>query len=121
VAEPLVTRRGTLPVPVFLPDATRAGVRGVGSDDLRAVGIEGLVVNAFHLLRRPGARVIQAAGIDERELTAPPLRGGVDAVTRGAGQILHDRDALADDPVEERRLPDVGPADNGNDRAGHAA
>ena len=26
------------------------------------IGIEGVVVNAFHLLRRPGARVIQAAG-----------------------------------------------------------
>ena len=62
MADPLVTRRATLPVPTFLPDATRAGVRGVTSDDLRRVGIEGVVVNAFHLLRRPGARVIQAAG-----------------------------------------------------------
>jgi queuine tRNA-ribosyltransferase len=62
VADPLETRRGRLAVPTFLPDATRAGVRGVSSDDLRHVGIEGLVVNAFHLLRRPGARVVQAAG-----------------------------------------------------------
>ena len=62
MAEPLETRRGTLAVPTFLPDATRAGVRGASSDDLRAVGIEGVVVNAFHLLRRPGARVLQAAG-----------------------------------------------------------
>ena len=62
MAEPLVTRRGTLAVPTFLPDATRAGVRGVSSDDLRRVGIDGVVVNAFHLLRRPGARVVQAAG-----------------------------------------------------------
>lgn len=62
MAEPLVTRRGTLAVPIFLPDATRAGVRGVSSEDLRGIGIEGLVVNAFHLLRRPGARVVQAAG-----------------------------------------------------------
>jgi queuine tRNA-ribosyltransferase len=60
--EPLATRRGTLAVPAFLPDATRAGVRGVDSDDLRRVGIEAVVVNAFHLLRRPGARVVQAAG-----------------------------------------------------------
>ena len=49
-------------MPTFLPDATRAGVRAVSSDDLRRVGIEALVVNAFHLLRRPGARVIQSAG-----------------------------------------------------------
>jgi queuine tRNA-ribosyltransferase len=62
MAEPLVTRRGILPVPSFLPDATRAGVRGVTSEDLRGVGVEALVVNAFHLLRRPGARLIRAAG-----------------------------------------------------------
>ncbi|MGQ0606997.1 MAG: tRNA guanosine(34) transglycosylase Tgt [Chloroflexota bacterium] len=62
MAEPIVTRRGTLPVPTFLPDATRAGVRGVSAEDLRGIGIEGVVVNAFHLLRRPGARVVQAAG-----------------------------------------------------------
>jgi queuine tRNA-ribosyltransferase len=62
MAEPLVTRRGALPVPTFLPDATRAGVRGVTSEDLRSIGIEGVVANAFHLLRRPGARVVQAAG-----------------------------------------------------------
>ena len=60
--DPLTTRRGTLAVPSFLPDATRAGVRGVTSEDLRAVGVEGLVVNAFHLLRRPGTRLIAAAG-----------------------------------------------------------
>jgi queuine tRNA-ribosyltransferase len=62
MADPLATPRGTLVVPTFLPDATRAGVRGVSSEDLRRVGIEGVVVNAFHLLRRPGARVVQAAG-----------------------------------------------------------
>jgi queuine tRNA-ribosyltransferase len=62
MAEPIQTRRGTLPVPTFLPDATRAGVRGTSSEDLRQIGIEAVVVNAFHLLRRPGARVVQAAG-----------------------------------------------------------
>ena len=62
MAEPLATRRGTFAVPTFLPDATRAGVRGTSSQDLRDAGIEGVVVNAFHLLRRPGARVVQAAG-----------------------------------------------------------
>jgi queuine tRNA-ribosyltransferase len=62
VADALDTRRGALPVPTFLPDATRAGVRGVTSEDLRGIGIEGVVANAFHLRRRPGARVVQAAG-----------------------------------------------------------
>lgn len=62
MADPLGTRRGTVVVPSFLPDATRAGVRGVTSEDLRGAGVEAVVVNAFHLLRRPGARVVQAAG-----------------------------------------------------------
>ena len=60
--DPLITRRGTLAVPTFLPDATRAGVRAVSSEDLERVGVEGLMVNAFHLLRRPGARAVQAGG-----------------------------------------------------------
>jgi queuine tRNA-ribosyltransferase len=58
----LVTAHGEVRMPAFLPDATRAGVRGVTSADLKAVGIPALVVNAFHLMRRPGVRVIQAAG-----------------------------------------------------------
>jgi queuine tRNA-ribosyltransferase len=62
MAEPLASRRGTLAVPAFLPDATRAGVRGLSSADLRGIGVEAVVVNAFHLLRRPGARVVQGAG-----------------------------------------------------------
>ena len=49
-------------LPAFLPDATRAGVRSVGSDDLRAAGVQALMVNIFHLLRRPGIRVIQRCG-----------------------------------------------------------
>lgn len=58
----LHTRRATLPLPVFLPDATRAVVRSVDSRDLRQAGIEAIVVNSFHLLRAPGARLIKAAG-----------------------------------------------------------
>jgi queuine tRNA-ribosyltransferase len=49
-------------LPTFLPDATRAGVRTVSSDDLRVAGVRALVVNVFHLLRRPGIRVIQRCG-----------------------------------------------------------
>src|ERR671918_278723 len=58
----LETRRGPLQLPVFLPDATRAVVRSLDSADLRTVGIEALVVNSFHLLRAPGARLIKTAG-----------------------------------------------------------
>ena len=58
----LETRRGSVRLPIFLPDATRAVVRTLDSTDLRTVGIEAIVVNSFHLLRAPGARLIKAAG-----------------------------------------------------------
>ena len=58
----LDTRRGTLRLPIFLPDATRAVVRALDSADLSSVGIEALVVNSFHLLRAPGARLVKLAG-----------------------------------------------------------
>jgi queuine tRNA-ribosyltransferase len=58
----LPTRRGTLALPVFLPDATRAVVRALDAADLRTAGVEALVVNSFHLLRTPGARLIKSAG-----------------------------------------------------------
>jgi queuine tRNA-ribosyltransferase len=58
----LHTPHGELPVPAFLPDATRGVVRGLDARDLEACGVPGLVVNAFHLARRPGSRVVEGLG-----------------------------------------------------------
>ncbi len=58
----LPTAHGPLPLPAFLPDATRAGVRAVDASDLQHVGVAGVMVNSFHLLRVPGARLIKEAG-----------------------------------------------------------
>lgn len=56
------TPHGALALPVFLPDATRAVVRAVGSDDLTACGIEALMVNALHLAASPGPTLVAAMG-----------------------------------------------------------
>ena len=48
--------------PIFLPDATRAVVRGLETEDLKKVGIEGLVVNTFHLLIQPGVKRLKLLG-----------------------------------------------------------
>jgi len=56
------TGHGTLRYPCFLPDATRGVVRCVGPDDLRSVGISGVMVNAIHLARRPGTALISRLG-----------------------------------------------------------
>src|SRR5262245_36648607 len=56
------TRHGSLRAPSFLPDATRAVVRGLTADDLESVGVTGLMVNGFHLVTHPGVRRIQSLG-----------------------------------------------------------
>lgn len=45
-----------------MPDATRAAVKGLSGDDLRALGLEALVINVYHLLLRPGMEIIKKAG-----------------------------------------------------------
>ena len=56
------TAHGPLHLPVYFPDATRGVVRTVDSHDLEGAGVQGLVVNAFHLSTRPGAGLIKGAG-----------------------------------------------------------
>jgi queuine tRNA-ribosyltransferase len=56
------TAHGLLQLPVYFPDATRGVVRTVDSQDLEGCGVQGLVVNAFHLSTRPGAGLIKSAG-----------------------------------------------------------
>lgn len=58
----VVTRHGELATPFFMPDATRASVRGLSSRQLEALSLEALVVNTYHLMREPGAERIAAAG-----------------------------------------------------------
>ena len=49
----------TLQLPAFLPDATLGYVRAVDSHDLERVKIQGLVMNTFHLMQKPGSSTIQ--------------------------------------------------------------
>jgi len=53
---------GELTLPVYLPDATFGVVRTADADDLLRVGVQGVVMNTFHLMQRPGSVVIQALG-----------------------------------------------------------
>jgi queuine tRNA-ribosyltransferase len=58
----LATTHGPLPLPAFLPDATRAVVKALDADDLVACGVEALMVNALHLAGSPGVSRIEALG-----------------------------------------------------------
>ncbi len=52
----------TYQLPIYLPDATLGVVRGLDSKTLQKVGIEGVVINTYHLKDRPGAKILEKAG-----------------------------------------------------------
>lgn len=55
---------GSIRTPFFMPDATRASIRGMSSLDAWNVGTRALVVNTYHLLLRPGSeRIARLGGI----------------------------------------------------------
>ena len=56
------------------------------------------------------------AGVDEPEVATIPLGEREVAVTGRARFLAHDRVIIADDAVEERRLPDVGTSDQRDHR-----
>lgn len=56
------TPRGFSEFPIYLPDATYGVVRSVDADDLRACGVQALVMNTFHLMQRPGSTTVAALG-----------------------------------------------------------
>ena len=58
----LQVRQHTLPLPAFLPDATFGYVRSLTSTDLSEAGVQAVMMNAFHLMQKPGSSVIQAMG-----------------------------------------------------------
>lgn len=53
---------GDIRLPAFLPDATLGVVRSLDSEDLEACAIEGVVMNVFHLMQRPGSSTLTALG-----------------------------------------------------------
>ncbi len=49
-------------LPIYLPDATRAVVKSTDSLDLKNAGVEGAVVNTYHLMTNPGVSVLKKFG-----------------------------------------------------------
>jgi queuine tRNA-ribosyltransferase len=52
----------TLRYPLFFPDATRGEVRQLTFTDVKKVGLPGILVNTFHLLRLVGTEKTESAG-----------------------------------------------------------
>ena len=58
----LDTPSGRLPLPCFFPDATYGAIRAGSLDDIGAAGLHGCEMNSYHLMSRPGAKLIKSLG-----------------------------------------------------------
>jgi queuine tRNA-ribosyltransferase len=58
----LTTSRGTVPTPAFMPVGTKATVKGIHPETLRALGTTILLGNTYHLHFRPGDELIDELG-----------------------------------------------------------
>ena len=58
----IVTSRGVIETPEFLPVGTRATVKAMTPLQLAEIGVQGLLANTYHLYLRPGAEAVRAMG-----------------------------------------------------------
>src|SRR6266516_3704402 len=58
----VVTRRGVIDTPVFMPVGTQGSVKALDPRELREMGTQIILGNTYHLYIRPGLEIIQAAG-----------------------------------------------------------
>ncbi|GIU95205.1 MAG: queuine tRNA-ribosyltransferase [Gaiellaceae bacterium] len=73
----LATARGDVPTPAFMPVGTKATVKTLHPDEVRALGASIVLANAYHLHFRPGEHVIEELG-------------GLHAFSSWSGPILTD-------------------------------
>ena len=53
---------GDVETPVFMPVGTQATVKALTPDDLKGLGAQIILSNAYHLYLRPGTEILEAAG-----------------------------------------------------------
>jgi queuine tRNA-ribosyltransferase len=58
----LRTAHGDIPTPAFMPVGTKASVKSLHPDEVRALGAHVILGNAYHLHFRPGEDVIEGLG-----------------------------------------------------------
>jgi len=58
----IITPHGKVRTPVFMPVGSLGSVKSLSPRDLEELGVEAILVNAYHLYLRPGAEVIREMG-----------------------------------------------------------
>ena len=90
----ITTPHGTAQTPLFMPVATQATVKGLTFDEVRALGAETVLSNAYHLYLRPGVERVRDAGGLHRFMgwPGPTLTdsGGYQAFSMGSLRRVND-------------------------------
>ena len=73
----MITQRGEIETPVFMPVGTRGAVKMLDTNDLDQLGPPIVLGNTYHLMERPGADLIER-------------RGGLHAFLDWSGHMLTD-------------------------------
>src|SRR5215210_7534359 len=105
----LRTAHGELPTPAFMPVGTKATVKTLDPDEVRALGAHILLGNAYHLHFRPGEDLIAELGGLHRFMAWD----GPILTDSGGFQVFSLRDTIAavdDDGVTFRSVYDGAPA-----------
>lgn len=58
----LRTPHGDIHTPAFVPVGTKANVKGILPEQLKALGAEVVLANTYHLYLQPGEKIVQAGG-----------------------------------------------------------
>ncbi|HCE79533.1 MAG TPA: tRNA guanosine(34) transglycosylase Tgt, partial [Thermodesulfobacterium commune] len=69
----LITHRGVVETPVFMPVGTQATIKAVPPEKIASLGYRIVLANTYHLYLRPGAEVIKNLGGLHRFMSWPRL------------------------------------------------
>jgi queuine tRNA-ribosyltransferase len=94
----ILTPRGEVPTPAFMPVGTRASVKALHPEEVRGSGASILLGNTYHLMLRPGEALVKRAGGLSRFMAwdGPTLTdsGGFQVFSLGALRKLSDEGVL---------------------------
>ncbi len=108
------TEHGQMETPGFFAVATRGALKSLDAERARAVGVEALICNGYHLAVQPGPDLIEGAGGLHRFMAWAGVlatdSGGFQVFSLRHGQVadeLKGRRRLATAQADEYRLPVV--------------
>ncbi len=107
------TPHGKVETPNFMPVGTRAAVKTVDIEDLRSVGAQIVLANTYHLMLRPGERVVADLG----ELHGFMAWDGPILTDSGGFQVLSLDPEITEHGLTFRSVYDGSPVDLTPERA----